>query len=36
MARLAAPRFFAGQGTDPADAHPLYIRNKVALKSHER
>ena len=35
-ARLAAPRFAAGRGTDPAEAHPLYIRNKVALKSHER
>jgi tRNA threonylcarbamoyladenosine biosynthesis protein TsaB len=36
MARLAAPRFAAGQGADPAEAYPLYIRNKVALKSHER
>jgi len=36
MARLAAPRFAAGQGEDPAEAHPLYIRNKVALKTHER
>lgn len=36
MACLAAPRFAAGQGADPAEAHPLYIRNKVALKTHER
>jgi tRNA threonylcarbamoyladenosine biosynthesis protein TsaB len=36
MARLAAPRFAAGQGMDPAEAHPLYVRNKVALKTHER
>lgn len=36
VARLAAPRFAAGGGVDPADAHPLYIRNKVALKTHER
>ncbi|HET9700092.1 MAG TPA: tRNA (adenosine(37)-N6)-threonylcarbamoyltransferase complex dimerization subunit type 1 TsaB [Burkholderiales bacterium] len=36
VARLAAPRFAAGRGTDPAEAHPLYVRNKVALKTHER
>ncbi len=36
MARLAAPRFSRGQGVDPADAAPLYIRNKVALKEKER
>lgn len=36
MARLAAPRFAAGQAMDPAEAHPLYVRNRVALKTHER
>ena len=36
MAQLAAPRFARGQGVDPADAAPLYIRNKVALKEKER
>jgi len=36
IARLAAPRFAAGEGVDPAQAQPLYIRNKVALKIHER
>jgi len=36
MAQLAAPRFARGQGIDPADAAPLYIRNKVALKEKER
>jgi tRNA threonylcarbamoyladenosine biosynthesis protein TsaB len=36
MAQLAAPRFARGQGLDPADAAPLYIRNKVALKEKER
>ncbi len=36
MARLAAPRFAEGRGIDPADAAPLYIRNKVALKEKER
>ena len=36
MAALAAQRFAAGEGLDPAEAHPLYIRNKVALKTHER
>lgn len=36
IARLAAARFAAGEGVDPAEAHPLYIRNKVALKTHER
>ena len=28
--------FEAGGGIDPADAMPLYIRNKVALKEKER
>lgn len=36
MAQLATPRFARGQGVDPADAAPLYIRNKVALKEKER
>jgi tRNA threonylcarbamoyladenosine biosynthesis protein TsaB len=36
MAQLAAPRFAEGLGIDPADAAPLYIRNKVALKEKER
>jgi tRNA threonylcarbamoyladenosine biosynthesis protein TsaB len=36
MARLATPRFAAGEGLDPAEAHPLYVRDKVALKMHER
>lgn len=36
MARLAMPIFAKGLGIDPADAVPLYIRNKVALKEKER
>jgi tRNA threonylcarbamoyladenosine biosynthesis protein TsaB len=36
MVELAAPRFAAGLGIDPADAAPLYVRNKVALKEKER
>ena len=36
IAQLAAPRFATGTGIDPADAAPLYIRNKVALKEKER
>jgi len=36
IAQLAAPRFAKGLGIDPADAAPLYIRNKVALKESER
>jgi len=36
IARLARLRFAAGEGVDPAEAHPVYIRNKVALKTHER
>ncbi|MCZ7564458.1 MAG: tRNA (adenosine(37)-N6)-threonylcarbamoyltransferase complex dimerization subunit type 1 TsaB [Burkholderiales bacterium] len=34
--RLALPRFAAGAGRDPAEAVPLYVRDKVALKTHER
>lgn len=36
MALLAAPRFAAGHGRDPAEAAPLYLRDKVALKEGER
>lgn len=36
MAQLAAPLFAKGLGIDPANAVPLYIRNKVALKEKER
>lgn len=36
IARLAASRFMAGAGMDPAEAAPIYIRNKVALKENER
>ncbi len=36
IAELAAVQFAAGQGLDAADALPLYLRNKVALKTSER
>ncbi|MDN5753300.1 MAG: tRNA (adenosine(37)-N6)-threonylcarbamoyltransferase complex dimerization subunit type 1 TsaB [Nitrosospira sp.] len=36
IVELAAPGFAKGLGLDPADAAPLYIRNKVALKEGER
>ena len=36
MLRLALPLFAAGQGVDPGAAMPLYVRDKVALKSSER
>ncbi|MGB8436807.1 MAG: tRNA (adenosine(37)-N6)-threonylcarbamoyltransferase complex dimerization subunit type 1 TsaB [Burkholderiales bacterium] len=36
MLRLALPRLAAGEGKDPAEAVPLYVREKVALKTHER
>lgn len=36
IARLAAPMFAAGLGVDAAEAMPLYLRDKVALKTSER
>jgi tRNA threonylcarbamoyladenosine biosynthesis protein TsaB len=36
IARLAASRFMDGAGIEPAEAAPIYIRNKVALKENER
>lgn len=36
IARLAAPRFLAGEFGAPETAEPLYVRNKVALKVCER
>jgi tRNA A37 threonylcarbamoyladenosine modification protein TsaB len=36
IARLAVPRFERGEGGDAATAAPLYVRDKVALKTHER
>lgn len=36
VAQLAAPLFAAGQGVDAAQAMPLYLRDKVALKTCER
>jgi tRNA threonylcarbamoyladenosine biosynthesis protein TsaB len=36
IVRLAAPRFAAGEGGDPAAAAPLYLRDRVALKTRER
>ena len=36
IAKLASARFAAGEGVDAALALPLYLRNKVALKTSER
>lgn len=36
MLRLATPILAAGQGVDAAEAVPLYVRDKVALKASER
>jgi tRNA threonylcarbamoyladenosine biosynthesis protein TsaB len=36
VARLAAPRLAAGEGTDAALAAPSYLREKVALTTEER
>ncbi|MDP9014999.1 MAG: tRNA (adenosine(37)-N6)-threonylcarbamoyltransferase complex dimerization subunit type 1 TsaB [Pseudomonadota bacterium] len=36
MARLGAIRLAAGEGVDPADLAPVYLRDKVALTEAER
>jgi tRNA threonylcarbamoyladenosine biosynthesis protein TsaB len=36
MARLGAIRLAAGEGVDPADLTPLYLRDKVAITEVER
>ncbi len=36
VARLAVPRFLAGEGRSAEWAEPVYVRNKVALKKSER
>ncbi len=36
VARLAAPRFAAGEGMDAAQAAPHYIRDKIALTTSEQ
>lgn len=36
IAALAAARFLRGEGVDAAQALPLYLRDKVALKTSER
>jgi tRNA threonylcarbamoyladenosine biosynthesis protein TsaB len=34
--KLAIPRFAAGEARDAAEAVPVYLRDKVALKTSER
>ena len=36
VVRLAVPCFERGEGRDAASATPLYVRDKVALKTHEQ
>jgi len=36
VGELALPRFVAGEGVAAADAHPLYVRHRIALTSAER
>lgn len=36
IVRLATPRFAAGEGRDAATAAPIYLRDRVALKTSER
>ena len=36
IAALGAAQFMQGLGVDAAEALPLYLRDKVALKTHER
>jgi tRNA threonylcarbamoyladenosine biosynthesis protein TsaB len=36
VVRLATPRFAAGAGGDPASAAPVYLRDRVALRTDER
>jgi len=36
IVRLATPRFAAGEGDEPGAAAPLYLRDRVALKTRER
>lgn len=35
VAELAAPRFASGEGVDPAQAVPIYVRDKVAFTQAE-